>query len=368
MKNIAVFFGGNSVEHDVSVITGVLTANSLNKEKYNVVPIYVHNDGLWYTGESLLDIDNYKNLRTEKLVRVTLLAGGKTLYKVIKSKKLKPVCNVAVAINCMHGELGEDGSLAGLLNMCEVALASPSVMASAISMDKCFTKTAMKGLKVKTLPSVTVYCEEDIALVKKKLKYPLIVKPACLGSSIGISKAIDDDSLVNAINNALRFGEKVIVEPQLKNHLEINCSAYRLNEKVIVSECERPVGTGEYLTFDDKYTSGKRVFPADIDKRLSDKIKAITKKVYEGLSFNGIIRIDFFVSGEEIYLNEINSVPGSLAFYLFCDTLKEFSVLLQSVIIDAEKRYARSCTTKRKYQSGILMASGAKGAKRKNNR
>ena len=368
MKNIAVFFGGNSVEHDVSVITGVLTANSLNKQKYVAVPVYVHTDGLWYTGESLLDIDNYKNLKLEKLERITLLAGGGMLYKVIKGKKLKPFCKIAVAINCMHGERGEDGSLAGLLNMCEVALASPPLMSSAVSMDKCFTKTAMKGLKVKTLPSVTVYSDEDLSIVKSKLKYPLIVKPACSGSSIGIAKATDDDSLVNAINYALRFGDKAIVEPQLKGHLEINCSAYRVGEKIIVSECEKPIGKGEFLTFDDKYTGGKRVFPADIDKSLSDRIKAITEKVYLGLDFYGIIRIDYFVVGGEIYLNEINSVPGSLAFYLFCNTLKEFSTLLDSILEDAEKRYVKSSTVKRKYHSGILMQGGTKGAKRKTNR
>ncbi|MBQ8427154.1 MAG: ATP-grasp domain-containing protein [Clostridia bacterium] len=365
MKNIAVFFGGTTVEHDISVITGVLTVNSLDGSKYNGVPVYIHTDGLWYTGESLKDLDDYKSLDLKKLQRVTVVAGKDILYRVVKDKKIKPICKISTAINCLHGERGEDGSLAGLLAMCEIPLVSPPLLPSAVSIDKCFTKTVMKGLKIKTLPSVTVRSGDDLKRVTQKLKYPVIIKPACLGSSVGIYKAENDAELYSGVAGALRFGEKVIVEPKISGYKEINCAGYYDGEKVVISECERPVGKCDFLSFNDKYTGGERIFPADIPKNISDRIKAITEKVYLALGFNGVIRIDYFVKGEEIYLNEINSVPGSLAFYLFSDTLCGFSDMLDKMVSEAEVRYARSTTLKRNYSSGILTFGGSKGAKGK---
>lgn len=365
MKNIAVFFGGSTVEHDVSVITGVLTVNSLDKEKYNGIPIYIHNDGLWYTGESLKDLDDYKSLDLKKLSPVTIMPGKNYLYLVVKGKKLKPVCKISSAINCLHGERGEDGCIAGLLNMSEIPLASPSILSSSVSIDKCFTKTVMKGLKIKVLPYVTVYGIDDINKVKQKLKYPVIIKPACCGSSVGIYSAKNDEELYSGISGALRFGEKLIVEPKLFEFIEINCAAYYDGSKIVVSECEQPLGKGEYLSFSDKYSGGERVFPANISKSLSNKIKTITKKIYSKLYFNGVIRIDYFIKDECVYLNEINSVPGSLAFYLFSNTLSEFSLMLDSLIIEAEKRFASNSTLNRKYTSNILNFGGSKGSKSK---
>ena len=365
MKNVAVFFGGSSVEHDISVITGVLTANSLNKEKYNVIPIYVHNNGLWYTGENLLDLDEYKNLKVDKLERVSVVLGDNKIYRIIRGRKIKVAMEISLAINCMHGERGEDGSLCGVLNMCGIPLCSPPIMASAVSMDKSITKMVMSGLRVKTLPSVTVGENYKISEIKQKIKYPMIIKPCCLGSSIGIVKAKDDRELEQGIANGLRYGDKVLIEPLLEDFYEINCGAYFDGEKVIVSECEKPVSKGGILSFTDKYVSGKRIFPADVPKEVSDKIKAITKKVYQSLYFTGVIRIDFFVKGQSVYLNEINSVPGSLAFYLFCDTIKEFSVVLDKLVAETEKRSARESTFNRKYNSGVLFSCGSKGAKKK---
>ncbi len=365
MKNIAVFFGGTTVEHDISVITGVLTLNSLDATKYNGIPIYIHNDGLWYTGEILRDLDDYANLNLKKLNQVTVVAGKDYLYSVVKGKKLKPICQISTAINCLHGERGEDGSLAGLLSMCEIPLASPSLLASAVSMDKCFTKIVMKGLKIKTLPYVSLTIGDDVKAVTERLKFPVIIKPACSGSSVGIYTAKNLSELKSGVLGAFRFGEKVIVEPKITDFLEINCACYFDGEKAVVSECEHPISKGEYLSFDDKYTGGKREFPADIPKILSDRIKAITEKVYLELNFNGAIRIDYFIKDEEIYLNEINSVPGSLAFYLFSDTLKGFSVMLDKMVIEAQARHARSSTQNRKFNSAVLSFGGSKGAKGK---
>ncbi len=360
MKNVAVFFGGQSVEHDVSIITGALTTNSIDKIQYNALPIYVDKKGKWFTGEILKDIDQYKNLDYKKLTPVTLVGGSNILYRV-KGKKLKPLHSVAVAVNCMHGERGEDGSLAGLLNMCDIPLASPNLICSSVCMDKSFTKTVMKGLKIKTLPSVTAGKTLDEKQVLSKLKLPLIVKPVTLGSSIGIAKVEKKQDLAPAVMLAKKFSERVIIEPCLDSFIEINCAAYRNKfGKVVVSECERPIGKDGVLSFEDKYKAGKRIFPADIDKEISDKIKQTTVKAYEGLNANGVIRIDYFVSGSEVYLNEINTVPGSLAFYLFSQTLKGFTTLLNEMIELTIKESNQRATLVKAFDTGILNMGGIK--------
>ena len=368
MKTVVVFYGGKSVEHDVSIITGVMTANCLGGSEYQSLPVYIDKSGAWYTGESLLDPDGYKNLNFKKLKRVTLTGGSNVLFE-IKRGKLKPLATVSVAINCMHGGFGEDGSLAGLLNFCGIPLASPPVLPAAVSMDKSFTKTALKGLKVKALPSITVSSIKEWQTAKEKIAYPVIVKPTLLGSSIGISRAENFVELERAISYGLRFCSSVIIESCLEDFTEINCAAYLKKDGTIaVSECERPVGRTKILSVNDKYEGGKRVFPADDDKKYSDKIKEITKKVYRELGFSGVIRIDYFLADGQIYLNEINSVPGSLAYYLFGDTLYSFSKMLKELIAVAEQKFATDGTVTTDYNSGILSGVGSKGAKGRSNR
>ncbi|MBE7084172.1 MAG: D-alanine--D-alanine ligase [Clostridiales bacterium] len=363
MKVVLVFFGGQSVEHDVSIITGVMTLNSIDKLKYEALPVYVTKSGDWVTGKELYDLDNYKKLDNKKLSKVSVIAGENRLYE-IKGKRLYKLTEVAVAINCMHGERGEDGSLAGLLSMCNIPLASPDMLSSAVAMDKAFTKIVAKALKIKVLPSVTVNSASEVNELED-LQYPLLVKPNKLGSSIGVNKADTKEELERAVEYALRYGEAVIIEPCLEDFIEINCAVYRKkDDEIRVSECERPIGKGKVLSFDDKYESGTRIFPADIDKKISDKIKNITKKIYQTLGFIGVIRIDYFVLGGKVYLNEINSVPGSLSYYLFCDTLKEFSGMLNELIEVAESKHKKKSTEIKTYSTSILSFSGGKSAKR----
>ena len=364
MKNIAVFFGGVSVEHDVSVITGVLTLNSLNKDEYNAIPIYVSNDGKWFTGKELYDIENYKNLNVKKLKQVCLVEGENVLY-IKKRKALKKIASIATAINCMHGARGEDGSLSGLLNLCGIANASPDMFSSALSIDKSLTKVFLKGLNIKYLPCITAVGLGEINEIERKLGYPVICKPAKCGSSIGISTANDKDSLSKALSLALSYDSKVVVEKLLTDFTEINCAVYKnYNNEIIVSECEKPIGAGEVLSFNDKYVQGQREFPAKIPTMYSKRIKDISQKIYSVLSFNGIIRIDFLIDKTGVYVNEINSVPGSLAYYLFCDTLKEFSALLTEVIKLGEKNFAIESSLVKNYSSRILNISGSKSSKR----
>lgn len=362
LKNVAVFFGGVSTEREVSVITGAITLNSLDKKAYNPIPVYIEADGKAYTGEQLFNIDNYKALPYKKLTPVILTGDGVLCER--KKRKIKEVCKIDVAINCTHGGFGEDGSLSGAINLAGIPLASAGVAASAVAMDKNLTKICLKGLKIPSLPSVSADSAER-AREKLPFCFPVIVKPAKGGSSIGINRADDEDSLYDAIKHALKYGKRAIIEPFIENMTEINCAVYRARDgETITSACERPVTANEILTFGDKYVRGSRVFPADIDVKLSDKIRSVAAKTYDALDFDGIVRIDFIVKDGKPYVNEINAVPGSLAYYLFCDTQRGFSALLNSLIATAEDKFKEEKRRVVRFDSGILSGTGAKGVKR----
>lgn len=367
MKNIAVFLGGESIEHEISCITGTLTLNCVDKSIFSVIPVYVSLEGSWWTGEALFDVDFYKNVDYKKLKKVCIPSGSNLLYE-IKRKKLKPICEIASAINCMHGERGEDGSLYGFLNLCKIPVVGSPTFASALSMSKEYTKLALKGLGVKTLPYLTVKDKSDYRQVEKLFEYPVIVKPDTGGSSIGISVAQNRFELENAISFALRYSERAVIEQKLTDFIEINCACYGANGEFCVSECEKPISRDNILSFEDKYKNGEREFPADIPKKLSSKIKQITAKIYRELGFSGVIRVDFLVSNGEVFVNEINSVPGSLSYYLFTKTLKEWSAVLTNLINQSLENFARQSTLIKKYHSGILSLTGSKGAKRLKNK
>lgn len=366
MKTVAVFYGGESVEHDVSVITGVMTLNAIDKTRYEVLPVYAARNGVFYTGKELFEIDGYKNLDFKKLKKAVFLPGDDTAY-ALKGKTLRPLKKISVAINCTHGERGEDGCIAAICKLSHLPLASPSLAPSAVSMEKSLSKTVLKGLGVKTLPSVKIRAASGAASALKKagLDFPLIVKPDRGGSSVGISVAKTERELSAAITLALKFGEFVEVEPYAETFTEINCAAYKNADGVtVVSECEKPYKKGALLSFDDKYVDGERQFPAKIAPALGEKVQKLTRKVYDELGFEGIVRIDYMIIRGEVYLNEINAVPGSLAYYLFCKTQKSFSSLLTGIIEGAMRRAAPSDTYVKNICTGILDGLKGKGAKR----
>lgn len=373
MRNILVFFGGKSVEHEVSIITGVLTLNSLDKTLYNPIPIYVDKEGVFLSGEELFDIGNYKNKNFKKLKKVTLISGSNYIYFVYKNK-LKKGDLIYSAINCMHGLNGEDGALAGLLKLCGIPFASPDLFGSSLSIDKDYTKIFLSGIGVDKLPYVRImrsnYYEKKetaIRLVERKFSYPVIVKPANLGSSIGISTAKDKLELLSALDRAFLYDDKVIVERELVGFKEINCGAYKYKDKIIVSECEEPITKNEILSFNDKYlgykTGSNKKFPADIPLDVRNKIRLTTEKIYRKADFNGVIRIDYILFGGKIYVNEINTVPGSLAYYLFVDTIKDFSLFLTNLIEEGVKKYREFLNRRFLYTSNILSGFGTKGSK-----
>lgn len=363
IKNVCVFFGGVSVEHDISVITGALALNSLDKEKYNPVPVYVAKNGVWYTGDELFNLDWYSKPDLKKLKIAFMKAGDGNLY-TLKGAKLKKLCSVYCAINCMHGENGEDGCLAGFIKLCGVPFASPDILASSVCMNKSATKIFLKGLGVKVLPFVSVSSLGEVDDVADSLDYPVIVKPECGGSSIGVNTANTYYELQAAVSAALRLGERAVIEPCLESFTEINCAAYTSGAgEIIVSECEQPFGKSKVLSFDDKYVDGGRVFPANIDETVSSEIKETVKKIYSALDMRGVIRIDFFVTEDGVYVNEVNTVPGSLAYYLFVKSTKEFAGMLDELVAAANARFCAAQNCKRTLSTGIFNNIGSKGAK-----
>lgn len=360
MKNVAVFFGGVSCEHEVSIITGVMTANCISAS-VNVYPVYIDVFGKWHTGEKLKDLSWYKTRDFSSVTEVTVLCGDNGLYAVRKGK-LKELCKLDAALNCTHGLNGEDGTLAGVMRLSKIAFASPGLFSSSLSIDKYFTKIALKGIGVATLPYVKMMRANYIKkrglaekYVSGRLSYPVIVKPANLGSSIGISVAKNGGELLSALDEAFRYDDKVIVEKSLTDFREINCACIRIGEKYLVSECEEPLLGGEILSFSDKYSGDKKaVFPAELSEKISDEIKNITSYIYRKLEFRGAVRIDYLLCGDKIYVNEINSVPGSLAYYLFSDSLESFRALLCESIGLAVEEEAERENNVYTYSSDIL--------------
>ncbi len=371
LKNILIVFGGKSCEHDISVITGVLTTNSIDGNLYNKIPVYVTSDGEWYYSPILNDLEWYKNKDYKKLNKVTLVLGDNSLYSINKGR-LKKLFKIDCAINCMHGVNGEDGSLCGIMALSEIPLASPDTFTSSFSIDKDVTKIVLKGLNVNCLPYLRImkdcfFTKKDLAIkmIESKFTYPVIVKPSHLGSSIGISVAKDKVELEQALITAFSYDDKVIVERALKNFTEINQSVYKIGEEIHLSPLEKPFMEKDILSFKDKYLPNnklpKKEFPAKIKDKLKNEIYKITEKVYRKCCFNGIIRIDYLIENDVVYLNEINTVPGSLAYYLHCQNIKEFSYLLTSLIESTIHSFNQKKSLKKVYLSGVLNVKGAKG-------
>lgn len=338
-RNIAVIFGGISNENEISVITGTMAANVLKSGGDTVIPIYISREGTVYTGEKLIDINVFKNRSFTSCPRAVVALGG--VYALNRRGKLKKFYKVDVALNCCHGGAGEGGGVCGWMEMNGIPLAGAGMFESAAFMDKYYTKLILRSLGVRKAPYAYLQSAEQIDEAEK-LGYPLIVKPAKLGSSIGITRADDRESLQEALLSAFCFDDGVIVEKYLTGRREINCAAYYSDGKVITSECEEAFTRNDILSYDDKYAGGgKSVMPADLNRRTAEKIKCLTAKVYTRLNMRGIVRFDYIISEGKLYLSEVNTVPGSLSYYLLSNGFKNFYHVLKAVIVQAEEDKAR---------------------------
>lgn len=386
--NLAVIFGGKSVEHEVSVISAVQAMASLNKEKYNIIPVYMTKSNEFYTGQQLFDINSYKNI-PELLTNCTecILVRSEGKVSLIRQKMKKfgsnHISDIDVVFPIVHGTNVEDGALQGYIQTLDIPYVGCDVLSSAIGMDKFAMKILLKeaGFPVLDCCRFSDFEAENIDKcldeVEAKFSYPVIVKPINLGSSVGISKASDRRSLENSIEESFQFADRILVEPAIVKLKEINCAVVGDSEEAEASVCEEPVQCDEILSYNDKYVAGdksggskgmatlKRKIPAEITAEQEKFIRKTAVDAFKYLGCCGVTRIDFMIDMEDnkVYLNEINTIPGSLAFYLWEPKGVKYTDLLDRLINLALKRYRKNEKINYSFETNILSMGGSFGAK-----
>ncbi len=353
MRKVAVFFGGKSCENEISILTGVFVMNILDKTLFVPVPVYLHTDGGLYTSPKMTDLNFFRESRWTEMQRIFLDGGSMYAFNAKKSR-IKRLGRIDVALNCCHGGFGEGGGVSAMAAWNEIPFASPDWTASGVFMDKCATKLIMRALNIPTADYLRVN-EGDfqkrgaflLKSVESKLKYPVVVKPAHLGSSIGIAVAKNEGELRAALQEAFVLDNRVIVEKYLPQKQDVNCAAYSLHGEIFVSEPEAAFGDGIY-SFEEKYVKKKKDGDAlsrvkgggrvALTGDLREKIRAYTRTVYKRMNLQGAVRMDFLVSEGKAYLCEVNTVPGSLAYYLFCERLIDARSLFSDLLEDAIER------------------------------
>jgi len=378
---LGVFYGSRTCEHDVSIISAVQLMRAANREKYDVIPVYISKQGEWYTGDALLDIATYTNFDPSKKgiqrVNLDITSGSGALTYVEHGKGLfaKDREVVAARLDCVipvfHGMHGEDGSIQGLLELCNLPYSSAGVGASAMGMDKVYMKQFFRGAGFPVLPSTwylrRAWDDDRNAVmdsIEKELPYPVFVKPASLGSSIGVSRANDRAGLEEALELAFDFDRKVLVEQGLNKPLELNCSVLGYNGNASASEIEMPVTGGDLLTYMDKYgasaskgmASLKRVLPAPIEPELKEKIQKLSVDIFNNMDCKGVVRIDYMYDADSngLYITEINTIPGSMAFYLWEATDLPYSQMIDKLVEYAFESKKDKDDSNYAYASSIL--------------
>ena len=392
---VAVLFGGNSVEHEVSIITGIQAFCALNRDKYDVIPLYLSKNNRFYTGEHMGQIESYRDMKTclaraTQVLLVPSTQGVEMIRYPAKRFGNNTVGTIDVVLPAVHGTNVEDGTLMGYLELLGVPYAACDVTSSAVGMDKYLMKSALKDAGVPVLSALSfsgkAYAQNSDAVIEQieaEIGYPVIVKPVNLGSSVGISRADTRERLVQALDTAFEFSARALVERAVSHLREINCSVLGDRDGARASVCEEPVNSDEILSFKDKYLGGgknskggkaggmsslKRRCPADIPDDLTEQVQSLAVKTFVALGCSGVSRIDFLNDTEtgELWVNEINTIPGSLSFYLWEAAGLPFDRLLDEMIALALKRQRDRESLTFSYDSNILSAvslGGAKGAK-----
>ncbi len=391
--NIGVFFGGRSTEHEISVISASQAMAAINRDKYDVTPIYITKQGRWFTGEALLDIKNYRNPKelTAKCTEVYMQPtyGDYNLYKEKRSffGGNGIVTHLDVVIPVLHGSNGEDGIFEGILESIGIPFAGCNVLASANGMDKITMKMILAANGVPVVDYVWFTDKqwfakraELIEQVESKLGYPVIVKPANLGSSVGIGSAHSREELLDRVADAERYSTRIIVEHMLSDMQEINCSVLGDCNDYRMSVLEEPIKSADFLTYEEKYCGGgskggakgmqrslKRI-PAELPDDVTKRIQFLAGETFRTLSCHGVSRVDVMIdrTDGQIYVNEINTIPGSLSFYLWEATGLSFEKLMDTLVELAVKRKRDMELKVVSYDQNIFaMGGGVKGGIKK---
>jgi len=386
---IGVIYGGETVEHEVSVISALQAMNNLNEDKYDIVPIYISKDRIWYTGHMLRDIEFYKEFEDEKkyATKVMLYKKGKTfLLQRTTGIFRKDITDLDVILPVVHGNNVEDGSLAGLLDSIGIPYVGSHVLGGALGQDKVVMKQVMESVNLPIVPYTWFYDseyldnKENILKEIEKIGYPVIVKPATLGSSIGIEVAKNEKDIESKIEDAMEYDTKIVVEKVIENLTEVNASVLGNYEYQKVSPLEEVMGEDEILSFADKYlgnakskgtaskgmASTSRIVPARIPEKLTKEIQDTAKQVFKVLNLSGVCRVDFLIDNKEnkFYVNEPNTCPGSLSFYLWKEAGMKYSELLDEMVSIAIKEYKHKNQKTMSFKSSIFDGfNGSKGLK-----
>ena len=392
---LGIIFGGRSVEHEISIITANQAMSNVNQEKYEIVPIYISKKGLMYTGEELLDLKSFRDM--DKLIKgltqISLVNDGNNINLVrFPMKKFGDniINTIDIAFPAMHGTNGEDGSIAGFLETLNVPYIGCDILSASVGMDKITMRRILKEVGIPSLDYIAFYScdyikDEDkyINQVEEKLRYPVIVKAGNLGSSVGIKKAKDKASLVEAIEYSMQFSDRIMIENAITNLKEVNCSVLGDVSNAKPSECEEPIGSDEILSYTDKYMTGsktkagnientgsakqgmaslKRKLPAEISDEMKAEIQKLAVETFKVLGCNGVSRIDFLVDNDtnDIYVNEINTIPGALSYYLWEATGKSFAEEIDDLVQIALKRKRERDNLVFSYDQNILALNGSK--------
>ena len=392
---LGVIFGGESVEHEVSVISAVQAMESIDEERYDIIPIYISKERIWYTGAMLRDMDVYKNFddlkRYAKEVVLTK-KGDKYYLQSTKGMFRKDITDIDIAFPIVHGNNVEDGSIQGYLESTGIPYVGSHVLGAALGQDKVLMKQVFESNDIPVVPYTWFYDyeyeEDNKSIFDKisKLKYPVVVKPATLGSSVGITYVKTDSDIKDAIKEAIKYDNKIVVEKAVSNLVEVNCSVLGNYKHQDTSALEEVLSDNELLTYADKYIGGSkgklkgamnsskgmastsRIIPARIDKKVEEKIKDISVRAFKALNLSGVCRIDFLIDGKtnDVYINEPNTIPGSLAFYLWEPVGKGYKELLSDMINIAIKDYKEKHKKTYSFDTNILSNfNGLKGAKGK---
>lgn len=389
---VGVFFGGESVEHEISIISANQAMKALNPEKYEVIPVYLSKKREWYTGEALLNIKNYKNMDQllSRCQRIHIIGNeGKIQLEPYPAKlfRTKPINTIDVALPVIHGTNGEDGALQGFFELNGIPYAGCEVASAAVGQDKVFMKNILNDSGLPITNYLWYYSsqwfentEACLNEIEAKLVYPLIIKPASLGSSVGVSKATDRLSLEESINEAIKYDKKIIIEEMVEDLVEVNCSVLGDYSSAKPSVLEEVMGSDEFLSFKDKYegggkTSGKsegmastnRIIPARLTEAGTKYIQDLACQTFRVLGTAGVSRIDFLIdkNTQMVYVNEINTIPGSLSFYLWEKTDLNFGELMDQLVRLALKRQRERENLTFSFESNVLalQGNGTKGSK-----
>nr|AHF24406.1 D-alanine-D-alanine ligase and related ATP-grasp enzyme [uncultured bacterium Contig1761] len=392
-KQVGVIFGSRSCEREVSIISAVQLMRHADQEKYDIIPVYIDESGNWYTGDALKDIGSFKPFNPDKkgITKVfpDLSSGSGALLThargtgLFSKDRIEIAARIDVYIIVMHGLHGEDGTIQGLLELANVPYTSTGVAGSALGMDKIMMKQFFRGADLPVLPGIGVtrtrYLSEPKSVfeeVEKELGYPVFVKPANLGSSIGVSRADDRESLEDSLELAFEYDRRVLIEAGLDKPIELNCSVLGYDEEIEASPIEMPINQDEFLDFKDKYLASggskgmaslHRVLPAPIEDELRDEIQEMSRKIFRMLDCKGVVRIDYMFdkNAGKLYITEINTIPGSLAFYLWENAGVAYTRLIDRMVGYAEKAHGDKNRANYAYTSDILkgVSFGTKGAK-----